>query len=278
MSRVFRLLSLSLFLLPCGTLHADSISLGPSADATLIEEPTAEYALGAAYNVYAGRIGENGGATIRRGLMRFNLSAIPAGSTITSVTLRLYMSQTQSGAQTVGLHRFSLAWTEGTAFAFGGAGTAAGIGDSTWNYQSYPTVSWTTPGGVFAATASATRSVSGVGSYTWSSTAALVADVQAWLNNPSSNHGWVIKGNEATPTSVKRFESREAAANKPILQVDYVPPPNRPGDLNSNGVVNGLDLAILLSQWGQGASSPADLTGDGVVNGGDLAVLLGDWG
>ena len=82
--------------MPCMVALADSISLGSAADATLIQEPTGEYALGAAYNVYAGRIGDNGGATIRRGLMRFNFSAIPAGSTITSVTLRLYMSQTQS--------------------------------------------------------------------------------------------------------------------------------------------------------------------------------------
>ena len=264
--------------MPCMVALADSISLGSAADATLIQEPTGEYALGAAYNVYAGRIGDNGGATIRRGLMRFNFSAIPAGSTITSVTLRLYMSQTQSGSQSVGLHRCSLAWTEGTAFAFGGAGTNAGIGDSTWNFQVYPTVPWPTPGGAFAATASATKAVSAVGFYSWSSTAALVADVQSWVNNPASNHGWVLKGNEAASTTVKRFESREAAANQPLLVVNYLPPSNRPADLNSSGTVDGADLAILLSQWGAGAASPADLTDDGVVNGGDLAVLLSDWG
>jgi len=264
--------------MPCMVALADSISLGSAADATLIQEPTGEYALGAAYNVYAGRIGDNGGATIRRGLMRFNFSAIPAGSTITSVTLRLYMSQTQSGSQSVGLHRCSLAWTEGTAFAFGGAGTNAGIGDSTWNFQVYPTVPWPTPGGAFAATASATKAVSAVGFYSWSSTAALVADVQSWVNNPASNHGWVLKGNEAASTTVKRFESREAAANQPLLVVNYLPTSNRPADLNSSGTVDGADLAILLSQWGAGASSPADLTDDGVVNGGDLAVLLSDWG
>ena len=264
--------------MPCMVALADSISLGSAADATLIQEPTGEYALGAAYNVYAGRIGDNGGATIRRGLMRFNFSAIPAGSTITSVTLRLYMSQTQSGSQSVGLHRCSLAWTEGTAFAFGGAGTNAGIGDSTWNFQVYPTVPWPTPGGAFAATASATKAVSAVGFYSWSSTAALVADVQSWVNNPASNHGWVLKGNEAASTTVKRFESREAAANQPLLVVNYLPTSNRPADLNSSGTVDGADLAILLSQWGAGAASPADLTDDGVVNGGDLAVLLSDWG
>lgn len=265
-------------LMPCMMAVADSISLGSAADATLIQEPTGEYALGAAYNVYAGRIGDNGGATIRRGLMRFNFNAIPAGSTITSVTLRLYMSQTQSGSQNVGLHRCSLPWTEGTAFAFGGAGTNAGIGDSTWNYQVYPTIPWPTPGGAFAATASATKAVSAVGFYSWSSTTALVADVQSWVNNPASNYGWVLKGNEAASTTVKRFESREAAANQPLLVVNYVPPPSRPADLNSSGTVDGADLAILLSQWGAGASSPADLNDDGVVNGGDLAVLLGDWG
>jgi hypothetical protein len=263
---------------PCMVACAESISLGSAADATLIQEPTGEYALGAAYNVYAGRIGDNGGATIRRGLMRFNLSAIPAGSTITSVTLRLYMSQTQSGSQNVGLHRCSLPWTEGTAFAFGGAGTNAGIGDSTWNYQVYPSVPWPTPGGVYAATASATKAVAAVGFYTWSSTASLVADVQSWVDQPSTNHGWVIKGNEAVSTTVKRFESREASANQPLLVVNYLPPSNRPADLNSSGAVDGADLAILLGQWGAGASSPADLTDDGVVNGGDLAVLLGDWG
>jgi hypothetical protein len=257
---------------------AESISLGSAADATLIQEPTGEYALGAAYNVYAGRIGDNGGATIRRGLIRFNLGAIPAGSTITSVTLRLYMSQTQSGSQNVGLHRCSLPWTEGTAFAFGGAGTNAGTGDSTWNYQVYPSVPWPTPGGVYSASASATKAVAAVGFYTWSSTASLVADVQSWVDRPSTNHGWVIKGNEAASTTVKRFESREAVANQPLLVVNYLPPSNRPADLNSSGAVDGADLAILLGQWGAGASSPADLTDDGVVNGGDLAVLLGDWG
>lgn len=47
-------------------------------------------------------------------------------------------------------------------------------------------------------------------------------------------------------------------------------------DLNGDGLVNGADLAALLSQWG--GDGPADLTGDGVVNGADLANLLSNWG
>jgi hypothetical protein len=55
----------------------------------------------------------------------------------------------------------------------------------------------------------------------------------------------------------------------------------RPGDLNGDGVVNGVDLGILLFAWGgcnPKSPCPADLNGDGVVNGVDLGILLFDWG
>ena len=49
-----------------------------------------------------------------------------------------------------------------------------------------------------------------------------------------------------------------------------------PADLNGDQMVNALDLAILLSQWGNPGS--ADLDGSGSVDGPDLAQLLGAWG
>jgi hypothetical protein len=49
------------------------------------------------------------------------------------------------------------------------------------------------------------------------------------------------------------------------------------GDLDGNGIVDGSDLAILLSAWGE-SSSIADLDGDGIVGGGDLGLLLTAWG
>ncbi|MSR69165.1 MAG: choice-of-anchor B family protein [Phycisphaerales bacterium] len=51
---------------------------------------------------------------------------------------------------------------------------------------------------------------------------------------------------------------------------------SRPADLNGDGIVNGSDLAVMLSQWGSAGS--ADITGDGTVGGADLAALLSDWG
>lgn len=54
-------------------------------------------------------------------------------------------------------------------------------------------------------------------------------------------------------------------------------PPSAPcaGDLNSDGVRNASDLAILLGAWG---TAGADIDGDGTSNASDLAVLLSNWG
>lgn len=49
-------------------------------------------------------------------------------------------------------------------------------------------------------------------------------------------------------------------------------------DLNGNGTVDAMDLAILLGSWGPCAGCAADLSGDGLVNAFDLALLLGMWG
>jgi hypothetical protein len=50
-----------------------------------------------------------------------------------------------------------------------------------------------------------------------------------------------------------------------------------PADLNDDGIVNGIDLAMLLGAW-HTPGGDADLNGDGTVSGLDLAVLLGEWG
>ncbi|MBC24505.1 MAG: 1,4-alpha-glucan branching protein [Phycisphaerae bacterium] len=60
-------------------------------------------------------------------------------------------------------------------------------------------------------------------------------------------------------------------------QVDNPPdPPSIPGDLDGDGLVNGVDLAILLGAWI--TNDPAgDINGDLIVDGTDLGILLGSW-
>ncbi len=48
------------------------------------------------------------------------------------------------------------------------------------------------------------------------------------------------------------------------------------GDLDGDGTVGNVDLAILLGAWGT-SGGVADLDGDGVVGNTDLAILLGAW-
>jgi hypothetical protein len=50
-----------------------------------------------------------------------------------------------------------------------------------------------------------------------------------------------------------------------------------PADVNNDGVVNVLDLLLLIEQWGQ-SGAQADINGDGTVNIQDLLVLIDAWG
>lgn len=49
-----------------------------------------------------------------------------------------------------------------------------------------------------------------------------------------------------------------------------------PADLNGDGVVDGMDLAAILANWG--GAGVTDLNGDGVTDGPDLAAALAAWG
>lgn len=257
----------------------DVVELGTLKDNTLIEADL-PLSLGAAMSFYAGRVGPNGGETLRRGLLAFDVaSAIPEGSTIVSVSLRLRCSKVPAGspAQTISLHRTLADWGESDSLAFGGAGAPAAPGDATWADRFHPDLAWSTPGGEFENGSSGETIVGGVGFYTFASTAGMIADVQSWLDDPASNFGWTVLGNEVQPRNVRRFETREsgAASWRPNLVIEFEPPAANPFDLNGDGVVNGADLAILLSDWGE--PSPADFDGNNTVDGADLALLLAAW-
>ncbi|MEY3025595.1 MAG: hypothetical protein RLZZ238_492 [Planctomycetota bacterium] len=265
-------------LLGPGSAFADTVVLTSVDDNTIIEDPAGFWSAGAAQYFFAGKVGVNGGNTLRRGALRFDLSGIPAGSTITSVSLRMYCSAAGlTSAQAVALKRFTASWGEGGSVAFGGGGAFAQQNDTTWLHRFYPNTFWATPGGEFTSTVTVSRTVNGIGTYTWASTPQFVADVQDMVNNPSTNYGWCVQGNEGVNQSVKRFDSHESSvvSTRPQLTVEFTPPPANPSDLTGDGKVNAEDLAVLLSSWG--TSGSADITGDGTVNGADLGVLLSSW-
>ncbi len=53
--------------------------------------------------------------------------------------------------------------------------------------------------------------------------------------------------------------------------------PSCAADLDNSGVVDGQDLAVVLSSWGE-AKPLGDIDHNGQVDGADLAALLGSWG
>jgi hypothetical protein len=174
--------------------------------------------------------GETGMGELRRGVLAFDIAGnIPAGSTILGVTLSLNMSRTGlDTARTIELHKLLADWGEGTSVAPGeeGTGAPATTNDATWRHRFFDTIFWTSEGGDFSATVSASQSVGAIGMYTWSSPL-MVADVQSWLNNPATNFGWLVLGDESDILTAKRFDTRESAS-PPVLTIQYRPAGPRP--------------------------------------------------
>ena len=267
-----------------GSATADTAVLQAAADNTLYENKLGEVSNGSGAYFF---VGDTGSFGARRGLVRFDVAgSVPAGSTITSASLRLHMSRTRVGAFDIYVARVLSAWGEGISDAGdpGGAGTIAEAGDATWIHRSYPSVNWATPGGDFApGGASAVTLVDAVGFYTWSGSAILISDVQSWLNDPATNHGWILVGLEAGDRTAKRFDSRENVDPlvRPTLTIEFTPPPPAcAGDTNGDGDTNGADLSVLLGQFGTSVppGTGGDLNDDGLVNAADLSVLLADFG
>jgi hypothetical protein len=204
---------------------AVTVSLSPQKDNTLYEDASGQISNGQGVYLYAGLTQSS---TLRRGLIAFNLSSIPANATITGATLSMFLFQSGPGvgAVEISLSKVSRDWGEGASNAGepGGGGIQAEPGDATWLHTFYSSVLWTTPGGDFSATASATTPITTENTtYTWSGNG-LVADVQSWISSPATNFGWVIRGNEIDPATAQRFNSDENPSNPPQLTITYQVP------------------------------------------------------
>ncbi len=211
-------------LLLVSSAPAESVKLGPAQDNTLIQrtDPSGQLSNGLG-DIFVGRTNQDGQGpatiSIRRGLVQFDLSSIPAGAIITGATLTMREVMGLNGDPVLSLHRILAAWGE----------------DATWLYSYYnaadPALSptWTTPGGDFTSIASGTSVIfddlGGGQLFTWSDPG-MVADLQFWLDNPIQNFGWLLQGDESRGQSAKRLNSRDSGF-PPELAITYklVPEP-----------------------------------------------------
>ena len=229
-------------------------------DATLYSSATGSIANGGGNGMF---VGMSATPAPRRAVLHFDVaSTIPAGSRVLSARLELTVQTSASPLPLqTDVHRLTQAWSEGTSVAPGGQGNGgpAVIGDATWLHTSYQTSFWNTPGGDFVATPSYSFELTASGSNVAGPLPGLISDVQSWLDNPASNHGWLLKGDETLIQTATKISTREAinSTEHPRLIVAYV----MPGEAR---------------RWGSGCQVGAgtmQLTPVGVASGGNTIAL-----
>lgn len=229
---------------PSGRAVADIISVSlPSVADTDINgySPTVNHGTWGA--IIAGNSGP-GANVVNRDLIRFDLSSIPTNAIVLSATLRLaFTGNNTAMSTTLSLYQLNSSWTE------------SGV---TWNTRDGSTA-WSTPGLAAGVDYDATPSSSLTSMFLGSNTArsdfsftGLVADVQAWVNNPSANYGWfMVNSNEvnnrsSSPYPDKQWFTKEFVGSSspplstsgdatPYLDIEYIPEPSSVGLLAVGG-------------------------------------------
>ena len=250
------------------------------SDTSIFDENT-DYAGGGTDGIFSGTTNRN---DVRRALIRADLSSIPAGSQITSVTLELTVVQAPNAtAVDYGLYRLTTDWGEGSVIggplSGGGGGNPAESGDATWSSNFFGTSQWTTAGGDFVQTASGTATAGTIDTTTTWSGQGLIDDVQAWVDDPQSNFGWiVIASNEGQTTkAIRKWGSREASSSRPRLTIVADVPSTTPAtDINGDSVVNAVDVQLVINaalDLSIGGLD-ADINGDQTVNAVDVQLVI----
>ena len=139
----------------------------------------------------------------RRGLLKFDLSAIPANATISSATLYLYENGNKTG-QTTYIYRVTSDWTESTV---------------TWN-------TWSTPGGDFDSSTAYFAYLPEQGNCMV--TLDITNLVQTWSRGTHPNYGLMLYS--IGPNHIISYSSKESGkpGESPRLDVIYAVPSSTP--------------------------------------------------
>src|SRR5438093_6207182 len=113
---------------------------------------------------------------LRRGVIQFDLSSIPACASVTSATLRISIEVAGNASRTYGAHRVTASWTE------------TGV---TWLRRNSTPTLWTSAGGDFVAAPTDTVPTGTTKDVflEWNVT----PDVAAYISGAAGNFGWLVK-------------------------------------------------------------------------------------
>lgn len=145
------------------------------------------------------RVQAGTGTTERQGLIRFDISSIPAGSTVNSATLTFNVTAANNAGQITGFHKMLAAWDESSTWD----SMTGGISDNDVEAESATDF---------------TREFSSTGSHEITVPAAAIQD---WVDG-QTNHGWALLAQWATNHNCL-LESSEGTT-QPVLSIDYTEP------------------------------------------------------
>jgi hypothetical protein len=237
-----------LIIIPCclaiavASAAAATTNLVAASDTTL-QEAFPDNNLGGGPLVFSGGR-KNGGRA--RTLLKFDVAAaLPSGSVVNSASFSIQANTTAGTSSTYSLKPMSVSWNEGDNPHASG-GSIADPGETTWNNRFAPSTPWTTAGGDYAPGDSATLAIGAVGNYTFTSTG-LAVDVQAWIDTPAANNGWIlISQSESTADTIHSFLDRTDPTTPPTLAINYTPPapPASPSIFNLLNLGNNLRFSF----------------------------------
>ena len=163
------------------------------------------------------QIGEwNGGTSVNRGILKFDLSSIPSNAVISDATLSLWVDgDLSSNARTAEMFRVRRNWVESQV---------------TWNVWSTSN-NWTTAG-AGDTTNDIDSTVCGSCSFTASESAGtqkdftlVVAELTKLIDGTYNNYGWLFKMQTETNDEYQmRSSSHATSANRPKLVINYTVP------------------------------------------------------
>ncbi len=183
-----------------------------------------------------------GNTSVERALLQFAVN-IPSNSTVQSADMALYLRTAMTNSATLNLHQLTQAWTMG----------------ATWSKYD-GTNPWTTAGGTFASTISASTSVgTATGWYHWYPTQL----VQGWVSGSMINDGMLLKAASEGGAAEASFKSTETSDSAlwPYLTITYTTGGTVPGAPTGLAGVSTFQSDVNLNWMAPSSDGGSAITG-----------------